>query len=86
MEKEIASFSKNRTELVKVRLQDYRDKQYVDIRVFLKPGEGDRGAEEQATGKGICLHADHLSELRKALDKAMAEIEMGGEKPGTDGG
>ncbi len=32
------------------------------------------------------LHADHLSELRKALDKAMAEVKMGGEKPGTDGG
>jgi len=79
MEKEIATFSKNRTELVKVRLQDYQDKQYVDIRVFLKPGEGDRGEEEQATGKGLCLHADHLSELRRALDKAMIEVEMGGE-------
>jgi len=79
MEKEIASFSKNRTELVKVRLQDYQDKQYVDIRIFLKPDlvKGDTG---HATGKGITLHVDHLSELRRALDTAMAELVMGGEK------
>jgi len=42
MEKEIASFSKNRTELVMVRLLDFKEKRYVDIRVLLKPGEGDR--------------------------------------------
>jgi len=75
MEKEIASFSKNRTELVKVRLLDFKEKSYVDIRVFLKPGEGDRGAEEEGTRKGITIHADHPPELRKALDLAEAAID-----------
>jgi hypothetical protein len=75
MEKEIASFSKNRTELVKVRLLDFKEKRYVDIRVFLKPGEGDRGAEEEATGKGITIHVDHLPELQKALELAEAAID-----------
>jgi len=84
MEKEIASFNKNSMETVKVRLQDYQDKQYLDIRVWTKGGP--KGEDPHATGKGITIHVDHLSELRRALDTAMAELAMGGEKPGTDGG
>ena len=36
-------------------------------------------------GKGITLHVDHLSELRRALDAAMADLELGGETEGGPG-
>jgi hypothetical protein len=76
----VAEFEKNSSETVRLFLQTWRQGQYCDIRVWtaLRPGDE---AGEQPTHKGITLRVDLLPELRKAIDKVIAEFEFGeGEK------
>jgi hypothetical protein len=75
MEKEIASFEKNSAEEVRIKLQDYKGRTFIDLRVWTKPEA--EGGEAKPTHKGLTLSVDLLPELRKAIDKALAEIEIG---------
>ena len=74
----VAEFEKNSMELIKVHLTRWHDTDYVDIRVWVKGDPGHPGAE-QPTTKGIRLNAELLPELRKAIDRAAAELAMGTE-------
>lgn len=72
-QKLIAEFEKNAVEKVKVHFQEFRGQTYCDIRVFFLDDE----KVEHATKKGVCLNVELLGELKKAVDKALAEMEMG---------
>jgi hypothetical protein len=71
----VARFDKNSAEEIQVHLVEWKGQQYVDIRLWYKPEPGvDRGLHPST--KGIRLNVELLSELRKAIDKVIAEIEL----------
>lgn len=72
----IASFQKNSAEVVRVHLQTWRSQRYVDIRVWAQARPGDGEAAAQPTHKGITLNTEFLGDLKKAIDKALAEIAL----------
>lgn len=62
----IHSFQKNETEEVKVELRKFKGRYYLDIRVWF---QSEQDNSLHPTKKGISLGVEHLSELRKSLDK-----------------
>ena len=72
-QKLIDKFNKNSVEIVKVSIQEYKGKEYVDLRVwaFEKP---DGSGEEKPTRKGITLNTGLLPKLIEALEKAQEEM------------
>jgi hypothetical protein len=73
----IASFEKNSAEVVRIHLQTWRTQRYIDIRVWMQARPGDGEAAAHPTHKGITLNVELLSDLKKAVDKALAAVEMG---------
>lgn len=72
----VAEFEKNSAEIVRIYLQKWGQGVYCDIRVWMALRPGDE-AGEQPTKKGITLAVELLPELRKAIDKVLAEVEFG---------
>ena len=68
MEEQIATFQKNASEDVIVKLTEYRGVEGVDIRAYIKPLINRE--EPQATRKGIFLRIEFIPELLKALEDA----------------
>ena len=79
----VAEFEKNSAETIRIYLQKWGRGVYCDIRVWTAFRPGDE-AGEQPTKKGITLAVELLPELRKAIDKVLAEVEFGGEQPSAD--
>jgi hypothetical protein len=73
-QKLIDSFNKNSAELVKVHLQEWKGKPYVDIRSWLLDRPGENGAE-QPTHKGLTLSAELLPRLIQALQRTQEALE-----------
>jgi hypothetical protein len=71
----IASFQKNSSEVVKVHLQQWQGGLYMDIRVWTIAKDGGPG-DEVPTKKGITLSVALLDELRQAINKVVAEVEL----------
>ena len=69
MEEQIATFQKNASEDVIVKLTEYRGVEGVDIRAYIKPLINRE--EPQATRKGIFLRIEFIPELLKALEEAI---------------
>jgi len=59
-------FDKNEREVVKLRKSVFKDKHYIDLRLYVK---GVDGAEDIPTKKGVNIPAELVSELKKALAK-----------------
>ncbi len=78
-QKLVAEFQKNTAETVRIHLQKWGQGVYCDIRVWtaLRPGDA---AGEQPTKKGVTLNVELLPELRKAIDRAIAELEFNAEE------
>jgi hypothetical protein len=72
----VAEFAKNSAETIKIHLQKWGRGVYCDIRVWMTPASGDMSSL-QPTRKGITLAVALLPELRKAIDRAIAELEFG---------
>lgn len=72
MNKIIDKIEKNSIEELRVTLQEWKSQVYCDIRIFVK----DKDGGDKPTVKGITINIDILSELRKAIDKALSEIEL----------
>lgn len=68
MEEQIATFQKNASEDVIVKLTEYRGVEGVDIRAYVKPLINRE--EHQATRKGIFLRVEFVPKLLKALEEA----------------
>lgn len=70
----IDQFHKNSIELIEVNLNEWRSDLYVDIRIWTleKPSEP---GNVKPSHKGICLSAELLPKLIRALEKAEARIK-----------
>jgi len=72
----IDQFHKNSSELIEVNISEWKCQKYVDIRIWYLPNPAEPGTQ-QATKKGICLSAELLPKLMKALEKAKKVLEKG---------
>jgi len=64
---EIACFEKNKTETVKICLQEYKGFEVIDIRIWSRIG----GDKEYVTKKGLTIRRELLPELISTLEKAL---------------
>jgi len=67
----ITEFEKNSLEKVKIHLQQWKNQNYIDVRVFYL----DEEKTENPTKKGICLKVELLPQFTQALQQAEAVIE-----------
>ena len=65
-EQYIGKIEKSRGAMVKVRLNTFKGKDYIDLRTFL--------GEKIPTTKGVSLPVEKLSELINLLEKAEEEV------------
>ncbi len=69
-------FTKNSEEEVHFELREYKDRHYLDLRLWFQPSDS---ADLRPTKKGLTLSVDHLPELKKGLElalKAAAEMPL----------
>ena len=66
----IHAFQKNPEEEVRFTLKEYKDRQYLDLRLWF---QSSNGGEYYPTKKGLTLSLDYLGELKKGLDRAAKE-------------
>lgn len=59
-------FQKNPEEEVRFSVKAYKDRQYLDLRLWFQTSEK---GEYFPTKKGLTLSLDYLSELKKGIDK-----------------
>ncbi len=76
----IDQFHKNSMELVEVHLIKWKDRDYVDLRIWTLPNPAEPGSQ-QPTKKGICLSSDLLPKLINALNKVDKVLKRRDEKP-----
>ncbi len=72
---EIASFAKNKRELLKVHVATYRGHRLASVRVWA-PGAGD--GDMVPTKKGVTFNVALLPDLIEALTRARAAVATGG--------
>jgi len=74
MEKQelITSFSKNSLEEVRLSFQTYKGRRYLSLWLWFK----DDDDSWQPSKKGLILPLDLLSDLKKAVDAALARVEF----------
>ena len=63
-DKIVYQFSRNDDESIYFRLRDYKDRKYIDLRIFYRPKNGD---EMLPTKKGITIPVELLGELKKGI-------------------
>ena len=71
MEKDVAVFSKNKYQDVKIRISEYQGNDVIDVRIWTQPPQGD---EKVPTGKGININVKLFVKLREAVDKLEKEL------------
>ena len=71
MEKDIASFEKNKYQDIRVRVSEYQGNDVIDIRVWTQPPQG---SEKVPTGKGININVRLFPQLKAALEKLETEL------------
>jgi len=71
----IDQFDKNAMENIKINLQEWKGKKYIDMRVWVK-ADNSESDEDIATKKGLTLSIDLIPELIEALQKAQKAIQM----------
>ncbi len=74
MEKDIASFEKNKYQDIKVRISEYQGNDVIDIRVWTQPPQGD---DKVPTGKGVNINVKLFPKLKEAIDKLGEIIKDG---------
>ena len=57
-------FPRNQDEAVYFRLREYKERRYLDLRVFFQPSDG---GEMRPTKKGVSLAVELLPELKKGI-------------------
>lgn len=67
----IDQFNKNASEIIRVQLVKYDNKDLLDIRIWVLKD----GADYIPTRKGISLRLDQVDSLKEAIDKAAEKIE-----------
>jgi len=67
----IVSIEKSETEEIRITLCEYRQKKYVDIRIFFQPKDA---SEMKPTKKGITMNISQLYELAQGLSALMKSL------------
>ena len=67
----LATVPKSATEEVQISINEYRGKKYLDLRVYYTT---DDGLNWSPTKKGVTFSPDRLSDLKEAVEKAIAEF------------
>ena len=72
MEKDVASFEKNKYQDIRVRVSEYQGNDVIDIRVWTQPPQG---TDKVPTGKGINVNVRLYAKLKEAIDKLGEELK-----------
>ena len=67
----LARIPRNATEEVHIGINTYKNKQYLDLRIFYTT---DDGANWLPTKKGVTISPENLVELKDAVEAAMQEL------------
>lgn len=67
----LARIPRNATEEVHISINSYKNKQYLDLRIFYTT---DDGANWLPTKKGVTISPENLVELKDAVEAAMQEL------------
>ena len=70
----VHSFRKNESEEVRICLREYKDRSYVDLRIFFEETET---GEFKPTKKGLTLDVAFLTELKRGIEKAEQKVIVG---------
>ena len=62
----IYRFQKNPEEEVRFSIKQYKERQYLDLRLWFQPSDG---GPYHPTKKGLTLSLEHLSQLRRGLEQ-----------------
>lgn len=65
-------FSRNQDETVYVSLKDYKNRKYVDLRIFFQPKDSE---DLHPTRKGLTLGVEYLGELKKGISMCEKELQ-----------
>lgn len=68
------AFKRNDQEEVRISAEEYRDRMYVDLRIFYLDAEA---SEMKPSKKGITLAAELFPELKKGMAKAETFLKSG---------
>lgn len=66
-ERLVYRFQKNQDEEVRISLREYKDRRYLDLRIWFQPSGG---GDLHPTKKGLFLALEYVPELRKGLERA----------------
>ena len=72
--RDIYEFNKNPVEKVKIVLEEFRRRQYVDVRVYYD-SSNNAVPDWKPTRKGICLSLELLEELYEGIKQALSLIK-----------
>ncbi|MGD9580414.1 MAG: transcriptional coactivator p15/PC4 family protein [Vampirovibrionia bacterium] len=67
----LAAIERNATEELQIAINEYKGKQYVDLRIFYTNDDGDSW---NPTKKGVTVAPDKIDEVMDALAKAKEEL------------
>jgi hypothetical protein len=67
----VHTIQKNQEEEFRLSLHSYKDRQYLDLRVWFLPATGN---EYRPSKKGITLSVEYLPELKKGVQRALDAI------------
>ncbi len=65
-------FMRNQDETVYISLRDYKNKKYLDLRVFFQPKDSE---DLRPTRKGLTLGVEHLAELKKGISICEKQLQ-----------
>ena len=69
--KVLATIPRNATEQIQISINSYKNKQYLDLRVYYTTDDGESWLP---TKKGVTISPENLDTLREAVEEAMQEL------------
>ena len=67
----LATIPRNTTERIQISINSYKNKQYLDLRVYYTTDDGENWLP---TKKGVTVSPDNLPLLKDAVEEAMQEL------------
>lgn len=67
----LATIPRNTTEQIQISINSYKNKQYLDLRVYYTTDDGENWLP---TKKGVTISPENLDTLREAVEEAMQEL------------
>ena len=67
----LATIARNATEQLQISINSYKEKQYLDLRIYYTTDEGETWLP---TKKGVTVSPDNLQTLKDAVEEAMQEL------------